>query len=608
MYYRPIRVLVSLCVLISIGFNCKSQQIPNSIQSPPNVIIILTDDQGYGDYSCHGNPILKTPNLDLLHAESVRLTDFHVAPMCTPTRGQLLTGMDAMRNGATGVCQGRSMVQSDILTMANFFVRSGYVTGHFGKWHLGDSYPFRPQDRGFQETLHHPAWGITSLADHFGNSYWDPYLRYVAEESKSRNHIEKQFEGYATDIFFENAMAWMKEKHESDQPFFVYLPTNTPHVPNWVDEEYAAPYKEIGTYNGVEVPANFYGMIANIDENMAKLEEFLVEEGLKDNTLLIYFNDNGTQSTNAARVYNAGMRGNKTQMYEGGHRVGCFWRWPTSQLRHGEDFDQLTQVQDILPTLIDFCALEATGFEGDGHSLADILTDAAASIPDRKLVIQYSFQETSGTLWNRAVVLWNKWRMVGPNQLFDLRNDPHQNRSVIHEYPEIAEEMRKHYENWYAEAKSLYDQPRNIHLGNKDNNPVVMYSNDWVGGYCDNPPNLIAANTSGYWDVIIEEAGDYEIELRRWPEESGLPITAGVRGEDIKAHESFIGENIGARPIHTALLKIDDFEQSKTVDPEDHFISFKANLKSGKTELETLFSDVSGKPLCSAIYVKVRKL
>lgn len=606
------RISILYCILTLLGslslFSCKAQTIIDKATDRPNVIIILTDDQGYGDYSCHGNPILKTPNLDKLHAESVRLIDFHVAPMCTPTRGQLLTGMDAMRNGATGVCQGRSMVQSDIPTMADFFAQSGYATGHFGKWHLGDSYPFRPQDRGFQETIHHPAWGITSLADHYGNTYWDPHLRYASSEFESSNHIENKYEGYCTDIFFREAMSWMKQQKTANQPFFLYLPTNTPHVPNWVDKNYSEPYEKIGIYNGVKVPANFYGMIANIDENMAGLEEFLVREGLKENTILIYLNDNGTQSRSAAQIYNAGMRGNKTQMYEGGHRVGCFWRWPNSKLRHGNDLEQLTQVQDILPTLMDFCNLKNDNFKGDGHSLAGILTDRNVSLPDRKLVIQYSFQETSGTLWNRAVVLWNKWRMVGPNQLFDLRNDPHQNRSVIHEHQEIAKAMSDHYENWYKEAKALYDQPRNIHVGNEKSNPVVMYANDWVGGYCDNPPNLIAANTSGYWDVIIEEEGDYEIELRRWPEETGFALTAGVKGGEVKAHENFIGENLGARPIHSAMLKIDEFAQSKPVDPNAHFVSFKTKLRPGKTELETLFSDESGQPLCSAIYVKVRRL
>ncbi|MEM1295260.1 MAG: sulfatase-like hydrolase/transferase, partial [Verrucomicrobiota bacterium] len=160
----------------------------SALADPPNVILIITDDQGYGDVGAHGNPILKTPNLDQFREESVRLTDFHVAPMCSPTRGQLLTGIDAMKNGCTAVCQGRSMMRSELPTMADFFSESGYATGHFGKWHLGDSLPHRPQDRGFQETIHHRAWGLTSLADHWENhtdAYFDPIL--------SHNGVDKQF-------------------------------------------------------------------------------------------------------------------------------------------------------------------------------------------------------------------------------------------------------------------------------------------------------------------------------------------------------------------------------------------------------------------------------
>ncbi len=576
--------------------------------SRPNVIIILTDDQGYGDFSCHGNPVLKTPAMDRLHAESVRLTDFHVAPMCTPTRGQLLTGMDAMRNGATGVCQGRSMIRNGIATMADYFRQAGYKTGHFGKWHLGDSYPHRPQDRGFEETLHHPAWGITSLADHFGNSYWDPFLRYVSEEAESKEHIQQQYKGYCTDIFFQEAMSWILKQKEKEKPFFLYLPTNTPHVPNWVDKRYAEPYAAIGEYAGVEVPANFYGMIVNIDENLDRFEQFLMQEKLKENTLVIYLNDNGTQSRSAASIYNAGMRGHKTQMYEGGHRVACFWRWPQGGLRHGENVDALTQVQDILPTLGALCSLDLKGFDGNGTSLGDILRDPEAELPDRKLIIQYSFQETSGTPWNRAIVLWNKWRLVGPHQLFDLKTDPGQVRNVAHLYPDIADQMRHYYEAWYKEAKVWYDVPRMIHIGNRNQNPITLHSNDWEGGYCDNPPNLIAANTTGYWNISVEQTGTYQIQLRRWPEESGLQLTEGVNGADVKAHEIFEGENLGARPIHRAWLRVGNFEQTKAVDEEAAAITFQVELEDGETRLETLFSDEAGLPLCSAIYVKVEKL
>jgi len=232
----------------------------------------MADDQGYGDLSLHGNPVFNTPYMDKIGKESVRFTDFHVAPMCTPTRGQLMTGIDALRNGATAVCQGHSMMFSEIPIMPEYFKQSGYSTGIFGKWHLGDSYPHRPQDRGFEECLSFPAWGITSLADYFGNSYFDPYLRH--------NGVEKKYEGYSTDIFFNEAKKWLKKQKKNNQPFFLYLPTNTPHVPEIVGDKYSNPYKN-KSYEGTELPSDFYGMIANIDKNLEKLDEFLEKEGLK---------------------------------------------------------------------------------------------------------------------------------------------------------------------------------------------------------------------------------------------------------------------------------------------------------------------------------------
>ncbi|MEM7479266.1 MAG: sulfatase-like hydrolase/transferase, partial [Planctomycetota bacterium] len=252
-----------LPVLIALYLTTTSQAVER-----PNVILILTDDQGYGDVSFHGNPVLKTPNLDVLANESVRFTDFHVAPMCSPTRGQLMTGIDAMRNGCTAVCEGRSMMRRELPTMANYFADSGYATGHFGKWHLGDSYPHRPQDRGFQETVHHRAWGITSLADHWNNrknAYFDPILEH--------NGTDKKYEGYCTDIFFGEAMKWIEKQSREDKPFFCYLPTNTPHVPDIVAEKYWKQYE--GEFERKRMPSKFYGMIANLDESLGQLEAFL---------------------------------------------------------------------------------------------------------------------------------------------------------------------------------------------------------------------------------------------------------------------------------------------------------------------------------------------
>ncbi|MDE2955224.1 MAG: sulfatase-like hydrolase/transferase, partial [Gemmatimonadota bacterium] len=202
--------------------------------SKPNVIFVLTDDQGYGDLSCHGNPVIKTPYLDVLREESVRFTDFHVSPMCTPTRGELMTGQDALRNGATFVCMGRSLINPELPTIADIFGNNGYRTGHFGKWHLGDNYPYRPQDRGFQETIHHPAWGITSAADYFGNDYFDDTYRHNGEY--------EAFEGYCTDVWFDEAMKWIERS--DDGPFFAYIATNAPHTPLWVPDKYRQPYLE----------------------------------------------------------------------------------------------------------------------------------------------------------------------------------------------------------------------------------------------------------------------------------------------------------------------------------------------------------------------------
>ena len=583
----------------------------------PNVILILTDDQGYGDVSFHGNPVLKTPNLDVLAKESVRFTDFHVAPMCSPTRGQLMTGIDAMRNGCTAVCQGRSMMRSELPTMANYFADSGYATGHFGKWHLGDSYPHRPQDRGFQETLHHRAWGITSLADHWENhtdSYFDPVLEH--------NGTDKKYEGYCTDIFFGEAMKWIEKQSSQDKSFFCYLPTNTPHVPDISAEKYSKPYE--GKHDGQPMPSKFYGMIANLDENLGKLEAFLKEKGLRDNTLLIYMSDNGTQSTQAKEIFNFGMREKKTSVYEGGHRVPLFVRWPQGGLSHGSAVEELTQVQDILPTLIELCGLKVVDRSAiprsdrgainddqfNGISLAGLLKGDATELPDRKLVVQY---RESGEPWDPAVVMWNKWRLLKPKkgrnpqrpdaplELYHIGRDPGQKKNVAADHPDVLAAMKQHYEQWHAEAKKLFDRRRWITVGSKAANPMILYSQDWVGDYCDNPGGLSAATAHGYWNVDVDREGVYEIELRRWPKESNKTLREGWA-------EGPGGVARSARPIKAANLQIAGANYTLDTRPEDRQASFRVRLAAGKTKLSTLFLDEEDRSLCSAIYVYLRRL
>ena len=565
--------LFILCIVLRVQFGYGNRQ--------PNVILIMTDDQGYGDISYHGSPVLKTPNLDALAKTSVRFTDFHVAPMCTPTRGQLMTGMDAMRNGATAVCQGRSMVREEIKMMPEYFKENGYATGLFGKWHLGDSYPHRPEYRGFEEVLSFGAWGITSLADYWGNDYFDPVLL--------KNGNYKKYKGYCTDIFFNEAMNFMEQCKDKDKPFFIYLPTNTPHVPEIVPEEFSKPYQK--EYMGKQLPADFYGMIANIDENIGKLENFLDNNGLKDNTILIFLSDNGTQNSKAQAIYNAGMRAKKASVYEGGHRVPLFIRWIDGQLQLNVNINDLTQVQDLLPTLIDLCGLEVSEVDFDGVSLKGLLDGTKKNLEDRMCVSQFNI---SGKKWGDAVVMWNKWRLIKENELYNIEQDPSQERNVYKSHTDVAKKMIEFYETWYSEAEKQFNKKRYIYVGSKS---VTLYSNDWQGGYCDNLKGLIKANTNGYWDLNITEKGNYFIELRRWPEESQKAITESFDG---------ITDN-GAIPAKKVNLLVASFNKNKPVKTNDKVIVFKVPLKQGRTTLQTAFLDEDNVEICGAMFVKITK-
>src|SRR3954463_10873335 len=335
----------------------------------PNILIVLVDDAGYGDFSCHGHPFLKTPNIDRLYAESARFTDFHVAPMCTPTRGQLLTGVDALRNGAASVTAGRAVLRPEYPTLPTLLAGADYRTAIFGKWHLGDSFPHRPMDKGFQTAVWVKGWGFTS-APEFTNTLFDG--RCYRGDQTSR------FPGYITDFCFDEAMSWMKQQQSAGAPFFCYLPLHAAHAPNIVAEKYSA------VFAGQKAPG-FFGMLANIDENMGRLVGFLRDTKLRENTIVIFMTDNG--GTAGVPVYNAGLRGHKTEYYDRGPRVPCFVRWPAGGLRQG-DLAVAAQVQDIMPTLLELCGAPAAPTPLDGVSLASFLKGGDGP-RDRMFVVQY---------------------------------------------------------------------------------------------------------------------------------------------------------------------------------------------------------------------------
>lgn len=554
----------------------------------PNVIIILSDDQGYGDFSCHGNPVLKTPNLDRLHDQAIRLTDFHVAPMCTPTRGQLMTGLDALHSGASSVCAGRSFIRRGIPTMAEIFAAHGYRTGHFGKWHLGDSYPNLPHQRGFEETVYHLGWGITSMADLWQNDCFDGRF--------CHNGKLQQYKGYCTDLWFDLSIDWLKQRVERKEPFFLYLPTNAPHAPHWVAEKYKQPYAGRG-------PDGFFGMIANLDENIGRLETFLNENGLRDNTILIFMHDNG--GTAGVKLFNAGMRGHKTEYYEGGHRAACFIRWPAGQLGQPRDVDTLTEIQDLLPTLIssEFCGLQiGPQVHFDGTRLSGLLKGTEKALSDRMLVVQYGQRPTK---WDSAV-MWNKFRLVKGEELYDLADDPGQAKDVSTARPEIVKKMRDHYESWWAGVEPTLEDFSPISIGAAEENPVTLSSADWANVYCDNMGNLRQGlNRNGPWHVLVEQQGEYEIALRRWPKEADSPISAGV--PTFKAVDGELPPG-KALPISSARLKIANFDETKSVGAQDKEVLFTVRLNSGaKLPMQSWLYDSAGQELCGAYFAYVRR-
>jgi arylsulfatase A-like enzyme len=556
----------------------------------PNVIVVITDDQGYGDFSCHGNPVLKTPRLDQLAAESVRLTNFHVQPMCTPTRGQLLTGLVALRNGAMNVSSGRTLLRRGIPTLADYFAAAGYHCGQFGKWHLGDNYPYRPHDRGFHEAIWFPSSHIGSAADYWNNDYFDDVYYHNGQRQPD--------EGYTTDVFFREAIRWMGEQAAARRPFFCYLATAAPHGPLFVPDKYREPYRD-----QPRNVASFFGMLANIDENIGRLDDFLRDRGLRENTLLVFLTDNG--GTAGVNIFNAGMRGRKIDLYEGGHRVPCFLRWPAGGLAAPRDISELTAVQDLVPTLLELAGLPAAQQPLDGLSLAGLLRGTHHALPDRQLVIQFSRMNAPRPAKGDACVLWREWRLVADKELYNLKADPQQQANVIEQHPDVAARLRRHYDAWWAELEPQLNTFSRITIGSDAANPVLLSPCDWADVFLDQMAQVRRGERkNGTWHLEVAQAGTYAFELRRWPAEADTPIASGTPPYRAADGQFPAGE---ALPIASARLRVGSVEQSAPVAATDKVVRFTLPLPAGPVELRTTFSDAAGQEICGAYQVTVRK-
>ncbi len=429
-----------------------------AVPARPNIIFILTDDQGYGDISAHGNPILKTPHLDRLHAEGVRFTDFHVSPTCAPTRSALNTGRHEFKNGITHTIFERERMTLKATTLPQVLKGAGYTTGIFGKWHLGDEDAYQPERRGFDEVFVHGGGGIGqiypgSCGDAPGNTYFDPAIKHNGKFEKTK--------GYCTDVFFAQAMKWI-DAVKGRQPFYAYITPNAPHSPLQVRPEDEA------RYTGKVPDANtakYFGMVANIDDNVGRLLAHLRDAGLEQNTLVVFMNDNG--GTGGVRIFNAGMRAQKGTPWLGGTRASSFWRWP-ARLKPA-DVPALTAHIDFLPTIAELAGAKlspAVAQQIEGRSLVPLLMNPSAPWPERTLVTHVGrwprFSEPDNAKFTNCSVRTKRWHLVSTKggaqptwELYDVAADPSEQKDVAAQHADVVKKMSADFDTWWQATRPL---------------------------------------------------------------------------------------------------------------------------------------------------------
>ena len=472
------RIIFLLILFIS----CTKQ-----VEQKPNIILIITDDQGYGDIGYNGNPHIKTPNLDLLATNSMRFNNFYVSPVCAPTRSSLLTGRYSLRTGVTDTYNGGAMMSNDETTLAEILKENNYQTGIFGKWHLGDNYPFRPTDQGFHESLIHLSGGIGQVGDftnyYKGNrSYFDPILWH--------NNEQKKYEGYCSDIFTDEAIKFIEE-NKSNQ-FFCYLSFNAPHTPLQVPDKYYDLYKNVDpsvisesekismTEKNVLDAKRIYGMVTNIDDNVGKLVSKLKELKIDQNTILIFMTDNGPQQFR----YVSNLRGLKSSVYNGGIKVPFYLSYPKIH-DAGLDIDNFSAHIDVLPSLLDLCDIETPkNIKIDGKNFLN------KSREERSFFSYWT--RKSPELYQNMSLNKGNYKLVGNTnydspierfELFDIDNDPYEMENLIENKKELAIQMKLEMDNIYNElinSKNIKNKPRII-IGSEFENPTYLNRNDASG-------------------------------------------------------------------------------------------------------------------------------
>lgn len=489
----------------------------------PNIIIVMPDDMGYGDLGVTGNSVVRTPHLDRFATESAELTNFYVSPVCSPTRASLMTGRYNFRTRCIDTFKGRSMMEPDEVTMAEALREAGYATGIFGKWHLGDNYPMRPQDQGFDEVLVHRGGGLAQPSEPIENArrYTDAILFRNGEQVKTK--------GYCTDVYFDEAIEFMKQSQAAEKPFFAYLPPNAPHGPyHDVPEDLLAYYQSIDLSPVLkgnqgekhqDTVARVFAMVENIDRNMGKLDAFLEESGLKKNTLVMFFTDNGPNTMR----YVGRFRGMKSHVHDGGIHTMFFARWP-GEIPAGKKSDRIAAHIDILPTVLEVAgASPPEGVKIDGISLLPLLDGREAKWADRALFLQ-SHRGDQPVEFHHFAVRTQDWKLVHatgfgdesvkvekPFELYRISDDAGESKNLAEEEPQKLAEMKAAYQAWLKDVSSTRPDnfaPPRIIIGSDEETVTDLSIQDWrvgqAGGW----------GTGGKWMVDVVDPGPYRVTIK----------------------------------------------------------------------------------------------
>ncbi len=583
--------------------------VPTAAQSateskPLNVILIVTDDQGYADVGYVGNPNIITPELDRLSSQSTIYDNFHTGTTSAPTRSGLMTGRYGNATGVWHTIGGRSLLDLEEYTMANAFEDSGYATAHYGKWHLGDNYPYRPMDRGFQDGLWHKGGGVGQTPDYYNNTYFeDTYFRGDTPEKQT---------GYCTDVFFLEAEKFIEQSKEEDKPFFVYLAANAPHDPYNVDERYVEQFRG----NPNILSPEFYGMINNIDYNVGKLRSFLTRMELDENTIIIFFGDNG--STGSAKLdkqgfpiegsgYSAGLRGKKGMVYEGGHRQAMLMHIPGKLPTKN---DQLTAYIDIMPTLIDVCGLTPSQtIDFDGVNIVDNF-DAKGRVFVNDTQRKEHMQEDK-----MYCVARDDWRLINGDQLYDLSTDRGQRVNIADKHPEVVKELKAEYKSWWAKTSARADSYQYIPLINPHYPIVKLNCHDLHDEQNrQNVWNFDFLHTTmkpapGWWCVSLDKATKFTLDAFRWSPEANLPLGGGAPEGRYIPNGTRYPAGAAIDDMVSVVVRLDGEQIAKVTDidltkPSATIPSVK--IPAGEHNLQVLFADKDGVEY-SAWYVTVQK-